>query len=259
MRRYLKILFINSKAVLLSTLEYRVTYVFRVLRILLRFGLTFLGLNILFLRTETLGNWSKLEIFLIYSVYQFVTSFVDFFCGDSLAEIPSLVKNGELDMVLTKPLDSQFMISFKDTHPGNIYRIIISILIFKYATSLLRGQIILQNLIIGFLFLTAAIVIYYSLLLLIASLSFYIMEGSLGELFENLFSLSRYPVDIFPKGVRLALTIIPVVFLVTVPSRVILGKMEFWDWLVIPITGLLFYFSRRCFLVALRDYTSAGG
>lgn len=259
MKRYLKILFLNSKAVFLSTLEYRVAYIFRVARIILRFGLTYLSLNILFLKTNSFGGWSKLEVFLIYSVYQFVTSFVDFFCGDSLAEIPSLVKNGELDMILTKPLDSQFMVSFKDTHPGNIYRILISLIIFNFATSLLKGQILFQNIIFGFLFIVAAITIYYSLLLLIASVSFYVLEESLGEIFENLMSLSRYPVDILPRGIRIILTVVPVIFLVTVPSRVILGKFSIFDWLAFPVAILLFYFSRKCFLIALKSYTSAGG
>lgn len=259
MIRYLKLLFLNSKAVFLATLEYRVAYIFRVARILLGFLFTFLGLNIIFLGTKSFGAWSKPEVFLIYSVYQFVTSFVDFFCGDSLAEIPSLVKDGGLDMILLKPLDPQFTVSFKDTHPGNIYRILLSGIVFNYAASLLKGQIYFFNLISGFFFLVTAIIIYYSLLLLIASVSFYILEGSLGEIFENLLSLSRFPVDVFPRGIRIILTVIPAIFLVTIPAKIFLGKSSPFDWLAFPVAIFLFYLSRKCFLSALRSYTSAGG
>jgi ABC-type uncharacterized transport system permease subunit len=140
-----------------------------------------------------------------------------------------------------------------------MYRIFIALIIFYYATTLLRGEIYFQNVFFGFFFILSAIVIYYSLLLLIASLSFYILEGSLGEVFENFMSLSRYPVDIFPRGLRVILTVVPAIFLVTVPSRVILGKYSGFDWLAFPVAIFLFYLSRKCFLSALRSYTSAGG
>lgn len=259
MKRYLKILYFNSKAMFLSTLEYRVAYIFRVFRIFLNVGLTILTLNILFLRTKTLGSWTKPEVFLIFSVYQFVSSFVYFFCGDSLVEVPSLVKDGELDLILLKPADPQFLVSFKEAHPGNFYRILLAIAIFCFSISQIKEGIALFNLFFGLLLIIAAIIIFYSLLLLIASASFYILDESLGDIFENFLSISKYPTDIFPKGLRILLTVIPIVFLVTIPSKIILGKFLSVYLFTFPVAYCLFIFSRRCFLGALRSYTSAGG
>jgi len=259
MKRYLKVLFLQARATFLSTLEYRVSYFFRVFRIMLSIGLIFLTLEILFLKTKTLGIWNKSEVFLIFGVYQFVSSFVDFFCGDSLSEIPSLVRQGDLDIILLKPLDSQFLISFRETHPGNLYRIFASFVVFSYAASSLSEAIPLGRFLLGALFVGAAILIFYSLLLLIASASFFVLEESLSELFENFLSVSKYPTDIFPRGLRILLTVIPIVFLVTIPSSVILGKFLPVYLLGFPVAGCLFYFSRRCFLNALKNYTSAGG
>lgn len=259
MRRHLKILYYTARGIFLSTLEYRVAYIFRVFRIFLNIGLTLLTLNILFLRTKSFGNWSKPEVFLIYSIYQFVSSFVYFFCGDSLTEVPSLVKDGELDLILLKPVDSQFFVSFKETYPGNFYRIFLSIAIFYYAISNLEVKILPFNLLVGLLLVSAAVIIFYSLLLLIASASFYVLDESLGEIFENLLSISKYPTDIFPRGLRVLLTVIPIIFLVTIPSSVILGRFSPACFLSFPAAFFLFYFSRRCFLGALKGYTSAGG
>lgn len=259
MKRYLKILYYNSKAMFLTTLEYRVAYFFRIFRIFLDIGLTLLTLNILFLRTKTFGDWTKPEVFLVFSVYQFVSSFVYFFCGDSLVEVPSLVKDGELDLILLKPVDSQFLVSFKDAHPGNLYRILLSVAIFYFALSQIEERVVFINLFFGLLTIIVAIIIFYSLLLLIASASFYILDESLGEIFENFLSISRYPTDIFPKGVKILLTVIPVIFLVTIPSRIILGKFLPIYVLAFPIAYFFLILSRRCFMGALRSYTSAGG
>lgn len=259
MKRYLRILFLNAKYILLSTLEYRVSYLFRVFRIFLSIGLMLLTLNILFSKTESFAGWTKSEVFLVFSIYQFVSSFINLFCGDSLTEVPSLVRQGGLDIILLKPLDPQFSVSFKEAHPGNIYRILISLIIFGKAVSLLGEKIAFGNLLLGFLFIAAAIVIFYSLMLLIASASFYILEESLSELFENFLSVSKYPADIFSRGFRILLTIIPIVFLVTIPASVILDKFLPVYLLAFPIALFLFYFSRRCFFGALRSYTGAGG
>ena len=76
--------------------------------------------------------------------------------------------------------------------------------------------------------LTLGIVLIYTLWLLMACIAFWVIRvDNIFELFDNIASAGRLPVDIYPRWMRIILTyIVPMAFAVTVPAEVIIGRIN---------------------------------
>jgi ABC-2 type transport system permease protein len=110
--------------------------------------------------------------------------------------------------------------------------------------------------------LLAGLVIFYSLLMILITLSFWFVEVSnIMELIYTFFEAGRFPVTAFPTWVRIVLTfIVPIAFITTVPAQAVLGWLQPAGVVTgLTIAAVLFAVSRAFWRYALRHYTSAGG
>ncbi|TSC87790.1 MAG: ABC transporter permease [Microgenomates group bacterium Gr01-1014_16] len=256
-KRSIKLLFLYAKAGQMTSWEYRFGYFFRLIRIFMDFGIALVFINVFFSKTSSIGNWNQAEIFLVYALFQMVNSTYNFFCGDSLNDLDYDVQKGKLDFSLLKPIDSQFIVSFKNTYPSNAYRVILSIIVMIYAFGQLHLSFSPSIIVWGIISVISSTVIYYCLILLASLSSFWTSRGEVTELMNTIFSVSKYPLDIFRKPTVQLLTFIPLIFLVTVPARVILGKPDHLHYLSPFLAVAIFYISRKFWLLALRHYSSA--
>jgi ABC-2 type transport system permease protein len=79
------------------------------------------------------------------------------------------------------------------------------------------------------------------------------------SVYRDLTNMARFPTDIYQKGVQFILTFtIPVVILITIPAKALLGLLS-WQWIVFSflITSLFLWASLRFWKYALRQYSSA--
>jgi ABC-2 type transport system permease protein len=77
--------------------------------------------------------------------------------------------------------------------------------------------------------------------------------------YRDLTSMARFPTDVYSKGVRYALTFtIPVVILMTVPAKAMLGLLDA-RWVVgsLAVGGVVMWGSLKFWGYALRQYSSA--
>jgi ABC-2 type transport system permease protein len=71
--------------------------------------------------------------------------------------------------------------------------------------------------------------------------------------------MGRFPTDIYQKGIQAILTFtIPVVVLVTVPAKALMGLLS-WQWVIFSflISGIFLLGSLKFWKYALRQYSSA--
>lgn len=108
--------------------------------------------------------------------------------------------------------------------------------------------------------LTMAIVITYSIWLMIATSSFWFVKvGNVTELFNSLYDTGRFPVSTFDGIVRIALTIVaPIAFITTFPAQAILGKLDAVTLVsAVALGATLFAFSAWFWRFAVNRYSSA--
>lgn len=87
--------------------------------------------------------------------------------------IPGKIKSGQLDMYITKPLNSLFHLSFESMDPGSILLVFASIGILVYAVSGMNMQVTIFT-IAGYIFLIfLMLVLYYDMEVILRTIPFF--------------------------------------------------------------------------------------
>lgn len=182
--------------------------------------------KLLLLNVPNLSGWTFNELLLPLGIIQLLNAFM---WGGVYSNMKNLVDNinkGTLDFFLSKPISSQFLVSFRQTDFNLFPSVIIGCFLTVYGLQL--NQVLsLSHLLMIFLFLISGSLIIYSLWFI--SVTFAMWFGRLSNiiyLFPRIFDASRYPVSIFPPLVRFVLTfIVPVALVGFFPASIILGRL----------------------------------
>ena len=145
-----------------------------------------------------------------------------FFLGGNVFNINTAVKQGDLDFILLKPVNSQFFISCRYVNSYALISIfILSVLLIKLSYAYHNNTFIIINYIYYFFSLILGMFIFYSLEFIIASLVFWFRNFSYaGWLAGELIKYARRPDSIYSKWFRKSLfTIFPMAMISSVPSR----------------------------------------
>lgn len=257
-KKYLRIYLTYTKINYLEALEYRVSFLSGLL------STTFYTIGYIFFiktilsRIPTINGWNFNQMLLLYSVSQFAVYLSWAIFRNSLVRLSEAVQTGSFDMDLRFPLSARFLVSFKEQITDLPLPFLVQAYIFAYAANGLHLQI-LPVILFLFLFI-CGMIIYYNFLFFIASLSFWVIDGEdLFNFMDDLFSYSRYPMQIFPPPVALIVTFfVPVIFIAYVPTTVLLNILD--PKLAIISVFMIFatYFvSEKVWQAGLRRYSSA--
>ena len=196
-----------------------------------------------------LGGWSWEEALVVQGVYTLLDGAASTWLRPNLGAIVTHVREGTLDFVLLKPIDSQFWLSSRTLAPAGLSEMALGVGLILWAAP--RA---------GALMLLAGLVILYSLWFLLAASSiWFVKTWNATEVLRAALTAGRFPVSAYPPGLRLLLTLVlPVAFLTTVPAEAILGRATptlVGAALVMALVS--FSLSRAFWRFALRYYTSA--
>ncbi len=223
-------------------------------------ALTLIFVSIYFSYSKQIYGWSKYDVFLLIGLHRIVNSLFSFLFLRSIYHIPQYIRDGELDIFLTKPIKSQFYVSIRLMKIYELLSLISGIVLVYYVLSISHQILLLANWALLLLSLTSGLIILYSVYFSIAALSIWTVKlSSLPDVYDIMSELLSFPTDLTGKSVSLALTfIIPLGFIVTVPTKLFLGKESIYmAGLSIVFAAVFLYFSVWFWNFALRHYTSA--
>ena len=147
----------------------------------------------------------------------------------SLVTVVDHIRKGTLDFVLIKPADAQFLVSTarfqpvaRHEPPGRDRNFPRGA--FAARTRSDRGA----RCRLAAVTLVAAIAVLYSLWLLTVSAAFFVVRiDNLTHLFSAIFDAARWPVSVFRGVVRLLLTfVVPLALMTTYPAQALLGTLR---------------------------------
>jgi len=177
--------------------------------------------------------------------------------------VPSLyIVEGKLDQKLTRPVPIYLQLAAEGFNFKDIIIVAKGFGIVIYASTQLSLDISLSRLLLIALFCLSAVAIYASVFTIFASLSFWVMDRT--GFFTPLFPISdfsRFPVTIYPLGIRLFLTwLVPFAFVAFYPATVILDRVEFLNMAgLAPLVALAFVLvASRFWKAGLARYESTG-
>lgn len=260
LRRHLRLITMFGRVSLQADLEYRLNFVVRVVTDLLWYGAQILTFEVLFRQTPSISGWSILEMRVFLGTLFMTDALYMFLFSENLDHLSDKVRKGDLDLVLCKPINSQFMMSFQKLSVAYLGCILISFCWLIWSVSQLPGEGIWHRLPILVLTAPASLAVVYAMRLIFsASALIFTRAENINYLWYQVFKLGTRPDSLYPRWLRyVVLTFIPVGFVASVPAQLVLGKLE-WHWalaaMAVPFfaIGMSIWFWR----FGLRFYTSA--
>lgn len=220
----LRLLFFLIKISVMRDMSYRFNFlvnmgtdfVYNVLKIIL--------IEVLFSNINSLGDLSKYEVLFILGTSFIIDSFYMMFNFFNHIQISENIRRGNLDYLITKPVSSWFMLSYKQFNLAGIGNLVFGIYIVYYCLS--NGRVEIINWGLYFLFLISGYFIYSSISLLIFTTAFWTIktEGFIGVMVD-MTEIMKYPHTIFPRVIQVVFTIIvPIFLIVSHPIHILLEK-----------------------------------
>jgi ABC-2 type transport system permease protein len=258
MKRYFHLYRIFFKFALIASMAYPVDFV---TWSVIDFLWTFINIGffrVLLLNIPTISGWTFNELTLPLGIYSLLNAFIWGAFYGNMKNLARGVNRGTLDLVLTKPVSGQFMVSVKEIGIGLFPSLLTGIFLVGYGFYV-NHLPALVLLILPFI-LASAIAIFYSLYFISTTLAFFTNRlSNIAEFMPQAADTAKYPTEIFPTVVRFVMTfILPLGLIAIVPSRVLLSKVTPF-YLLLPLSAavILLWLSHRFWLFALSRYSSA--
>lgn len=234
---------------------------------------------IIFTHTDSIGpewGWGKYEFFVFLGTTWLINSLVQSFCMPNANEFSELIRTGNLDFALLKPIDTQFLISFQRVEWSSLANVVTALVLLGISLSHLTTRAVepivipVTVLVLYPLYVITGAAILYSLTIALAATSIWLGRNqSLYDFWFYITNFARYPMEIYRRGWGLPLWgfftfVIPVLVVVNVPARLLAQPLQpraWWEWplagfaLVATVSSLLG--SRWVFNRALLSYRSA--
>ncbi len=258
--KYIKLLGVFLKSSLLVDLEYRANFVVQAVMGVFQAGIAFISVALFFNHTGTLGGWTYEQSLVIVGMFALINGVIYSFMQPNIKRIVEMVRDGTMDFVLTKPVNSQFMATLRHTKYSGTADIIAGFAIMAFAFSRMGYTPDAPALAAFVIMLAIAIVIVYSIWLVIGATSFWFVKiDHMSELFNSLFDTARFPISAFNGLMRIFLTfVLPVAFITTFPAQAVLGQLDAGTLISALLIGAALFIAGSLFWRhTVRSYTSA--
>lgn len=262
MARYFRLWFKLIKLSLMEGFEYRANVLLHILAKLLWTAMTLIFFEVIYLHTDEIVGWGKSEVLILFGTFLMVRALFASFFSDGPSTLPELIQTGRLDLLLAKPVSSQFTISVRETDLGDLTRLFLGVFLVLHSFGDLNIVASAGQIIAYLLLIPTSVISLYSLYFMVLTTSIWLVRlDNAGEVINTIIFLGKFPVSVFPKTVTFLLTFVfPVAFAGMVPAQVLLNRFS-WPLVIygLCISIVLLYLSHRFWNFALRHYTSAGG
>ena len=258
--RYLRLAAAFFRIALLGELAYRANFWWRLFQSVLNLGVALAGVWVIFSYTDSLGGWRPEEVIALVGVYLLVGGIMGLIIQPGMEELIESVRTGELDFVLTKPGDSQVLVSIRRFDIWEIIDFFLGAGVLVVALLRLGNQIGAVEAVEFMALLSCGGVIVYCFWLMLSSLSFWLVRvENILVIFQSLYEAGRWPISLYPGWLRNGLTfIIPVAFAVTVPAEALTGRLN-WPTVLGAATMAiaLIFLSRAVWKAGMQRYSGA--
>jgi ABC-2 type transport system permease protein len=244
----------------LNELQYRTNFWVNLLQSLLGMVTALGGLGVVFMHTDTLGGWRPSELLALVGIYFLMSGLIRTIIQPSMEAFLESVRRGTLDFVLTKPEDSQLLVSIQRVSLWSMFDMALGLAVLVVAFGRMQNPISAVQIAGFFVVLIAGVVIVYSFWLILATFAFWFIKiENILVIFQSMYQAGRWPVGIYPPLLRVLLTfLVPVAFAVTVPAEAFVGRLTPQTTVLsLLLAGAIFALSRWFWTFGVRHYSGA--
>jgi ABC-2 type transport system permease protein len=248
------------RVALMTALQYRASFIGEAVVALFWLAWTVVPLFVVYQFERGIAGWSQTEALVVVGFFITLSGILDAFVDPNLTAVVQQVREGTLDFVLLKPVDAQLLVSVHRSAPAKLPHLLAGIAVSIAAAARLHQAPGPLELGAAALLLVAGTAILHSLWTLVVSLSFkFVRVDNLSFLLRSIVDAGRWPVAFYPVGVRIVLTfIVPVGLMTTYPALALRGMLGAKSLLVaLGVAAGFTLGARVAWRIAIRRYASA--
>jgi ABC-2 type transport system permease protein len=234
---------------------------------------------LIFTHTSYIGRdtgWAKYEFFVFLATTLLVNSLVQMLFMANADDFSELIRTGQLDFALLKPIDTQFLISLQKMDWSSLVNFLAGVVLLVASLAQLMSRsdnpltLSLTMILLYPVYILCGVAVLYSLMIALAATSIWLGRNTtLYDFWFYITNFSRYPMEIYSgkwgSPFRWFFTfMIPVLVVVNVPARLLaqpLRPQTSLDWTLalftVGATAASLVLSRWVFHRALQSYRSA--
>lgn len=200
-----------------AELEYRFNFLIATLSSLTSLFGSLFGLFLFYRTGYNFQDWSWEEAMVVLGIFTILQGFSATFLVPNLNRIVEQVQQGTLDLILLKPISSQFWLSARIFSPWGIPDLAFGGIIIGYAGS--RLGLGISNYLVSVAPLLFGLASLYSLWFMLGATSIWFVKiYNVTEVLRGLLEAGRYPIVVYLAAYRFFFTfMMPVAFLTTIP------------------------------------------
>ena len=275
---YLRVFLTFARNSLVRDMSFRVNFILTCVASVSWAMMNFLLFKIIFQHTTSIGvgtGWGDNEFFIFLGTIWIINSVIQTLFLANAEEFSEMIRTGNLDFALLKPIDTQFLISFPRVNWAQIPNGLLGLALVIYSLlQLLKDpdkQISVGPLewFLYAFYVGCGVLVMYSVTIILASTAIWLGRNqNLHTFWFYITNFYRYPMEIYEKsGIGMALWgtftfVIPILVVSNVPARILAQPMErgWYSWqslYAIFAAGMSLVVSRWVFKTALKSYRSA--
>jgi len=262
MNRALRVLAALWRLNIAEELQYRANFVASVFGTVFWIGTALLTLALFFRHTTLLGGWTYWEVVVLLGVFNALTGVIEAVLRPGIGQLASEVRSGRLDLVLSRPVDAQAFVSFRQLDVWRLTDVVLGLGLAGYALVRL-GHVPSPLQVIAFAAaLASAVVMVYAIWVALMSLAFwFVAVENLSVLFDAMYEGARYPVSAYPGALRFIFVyLLPIAWTTTIPASALTGRLGPEIGLAaVGVAVVAFALARMLWRQALKRYTGVSG
>lgn len=225
--------------------------------------------EIIYSYVPRIDEWSREEFYGFMATGMLINALVEMLFMPNCANFSELIRTGDLDFILLKPIDTQFLVSFEKVDLSDLSQVLMAGGLLWYALNRADATINPGNVALYLLLVGVGVAFFYCLMIVLASTSIWLGRNQgLYDFWFYITIFGRYPRGFYDRPNALAQFIwfgfsyiVPILLVITVPASVLLDKLQAHSWriaLIAPVFTLVGLFvARRIFNWSLSHYRSA--
>jgi len=241
-------------------MEFRAQFFAGIVGYLIWTGVSLLFIQVVFGKVGAVRGWTREEMWVLYGTYVIVESLAFGLLGPNMWRFSSQVRDGSLDLALTKPVNTQFFVSTRYIDPNGVLNSIPGFALLIFGLGKLGDRPSLAEWGLWFALLLCGLVMAYCVWFFCVTWSIWAvkLEG-IAVIFDPMLQIARFPIQIYPQRLQgMLTTVLPVAFLTTFPTEALLGRGSIMTLLAaVALAALMLWLTHLFFNFALRYYSSA--
>ena len=261
MLRYIKLWYTFFSNSLTRDMEFKANFIANLAIDLIYYSSLYLFYHVIFQFTDHIGDFNKDMVIIFMIVTYMIDAVFEFFFSANIYSFNQMIVKGNLDFILTKPINSQFLLSLRFVgFNGLISFVVLLGVFFSLTMNYPHHNISGLNYILFFISFIMGSVIWYSIDFMIHSLSFWFKNFSVAGWFSNnVKQFSMKPDSIYFGALKnVLLSIVPMAMIASIPVRFLIYGFKL-DLFILQVTICIAFFigARYFWLKSLVKYESA--